>query len=327
MGEIVPRRLEIAAIAGLFLLYLLMGTVYGDQVYAFANVVGPLALTAILCAGAWLMVKRNGRTAWTALFWFRISTAAYFGVGTYIVFILNDYTRLSVEAFFAFFDADVFKMNLVVTLSVALVLGAARLAFLLQRRIGWQRRHPAVEGNSVAGPSDRSMLVTALVFLITGAVINYLFLVPYQFGWTETVLPGTVGNLAPMRQVGLFLVTLWALRNRRSLLPAIIALATIDMLLDLAQFAKSGILMSLIMLSMAFLWEKVTLRRAAFFGALILGTYFVLQPLVAFARAEIGSRYGVNTQAGFGERIEILKSYVTEGGIEAAQERENMKGG
>ena len=102
-SALLPTNLEICAVVLLFVFYLVAESLFGEDSYPTVNMVGPLFLTAILGYGDWLMVRANGRNIFTTLFWFRLSTAVYFGVGTFLIFIVNTPTRLHMENVFSFF--------------------------------------------------------------------------------------------------------------------------------------------------------------------------------------------------------------------------------
>jgi hypothetical protein len=305
-GSLAPSLSEIWAVTGLLAFYLAVDILLGEGSHAALNYGGPLFLIAILGYANWKMIRVEGKNVWTSLFWFRLSTAVFFGIGTVAVYIVNDFTRLHLQVFYQFSDAEVFKHNLIVTLSVILVLAMARWVILATRNWG---RASGVKPPKIRANSDQGLLLAAIVFLGLGLSLKYLFAIPYQMGWTTTILPGSIMNLTKLTPIGVFFITLWGQRNARWLLPAIFGLIAIEMLFSLLVFAKSGILFLLIMVSLAFLWDRATLKKLLVVGAVVLGTYLAIKPVVSYARHEIGLRYGFNTQAGFGERLEILSSY------------------
>ena len=303
---LVPQMWEILAVMALFVFYQLADVILGEAFYPAVNYTGPIGLGAILGYANWRMIRREGRNLWAALFWFRLSTLVYFGLGTMVIYVVNNFTRNYMESFFAFTEAEIFKHNLVVTLSVILTLIFSRLVLLRTRKSGYKSLLRAQMAGSGA---DRRLFISAMVFLGIGLFVNYVFVLPYRMGWTNIVLPGSVMNLKNMIPVGIFFITLWGLRNARWLLPAIWGGLAVQMLLALLMFAKAEMLMLEIMVALAFVWDRVTFRKLAMAGSIILATYFALKPIVSYARNEIGLRYGGNVQAGFGERFKILASY------------------
>src|SRR5260221_335879 len=88
-----PLMAPIWELAGLVLLLvfcLLVDQIFGAQSDDFINVAGPLWLTTILWLGAFRMAWLDAGAIWTALFWFRVATGLYFGVGALVPVLAND---------------------------------------------------------------------------------------------------------------------------------------------------------------------------------------------------------------------------------------------
>ena len=316
-ASLAPSLLEILSHSGIVLFYIMAMAYragYGSG-QLIANLIGPLAMTGILAVAAWRLLRADGRNFWTALFWFRLSTGAYFGLGTFVVFAVNDATRVYIESFYKFSDDEILKLNLIVSVSVVLVLGAARAVILLSGPAKRVRQ----TGSRAQG---QALLGVGVLFLVVGLSVNYGLKVPQAFGWTNSQIPGAILGLAQFTMLGIFMLTLWSLERARWFLPIITGIAVVEMVFQLLLFAKTGILMTLILFLLAFLWRKITLVRAAVCAALVIGTYVVTTPLVGYSRGQLDTVYGRFAQIGFGPRFEILMSYdpivaqVFEGGKE-----------
>jgi hypothetical protein len=305
-NSLAPDVLEILSTFALYVFFLTISGLGGADTYPILNIVGPAILATILGFANWKMIRNDGKNIWTALFWFRLSTAVYFGFGTLFVYIVNESTWLYMQAFFRFEDSDIFKLNLVIFLSTTIVLLMARLALLLT---GSMRRPAPIKTVRSRRGADKGLLIAAIAFLAIGLIINYAFSLPYQMGWTDKTLPGSIMNLTRLIPVGTFFLTLWALRNAKWLLPAIFALVGIEMVFSLLMFMKSSMLLMLVMVSLAFLWDRLTVRKLMTVGVVILSAYFISKPLVDYGRIEVSLKHGANTQAGFGERFDIFTSY------------------
>lgn len=301
-----PTVGEISALIALAAFYMVSDTVFGERSYAVVNIVGPLLLNAILGYGGWLLIRSDGKNLWMALFWFRLSTIVYFGVGTFSIFIMDAFSRQYLESFFLFSDQDVFKVNLVVTVSAILVLASARVAVLLSARRS-ARRRPAT-ATQIPDP-ERKFKSVAVVFLAVGLTINYTLKAPYDMGWISVEIPGSIVGLARLTLIGIFMLTLWSLVHVPRWLPAITAFMLIESLFQLLLLSKAGALFPLVMFLLAFLWNKVTIRRLVICSGLVILAFGSLKPLVEYARQELEQRHGEQPQAGFIERAEILQSY------------------
>lgn len=308
-GSLLPTYVEIGSLAALLVFYLVVAALWGEDGYPIANFVGSVCLAAILGYGGWRMVTADGMNLWTALFWFRLSTAIYFGFGTAFVYFANEASLFSMRSFYQFYDGDVFKLNLIVALSTLLVLIAARVTIFVTRALHWA---PRSRKSEVWKRVDRRFLAVGLIFLGVGLFVKYVFVMPYLLGWSANVLPGTVLSLVNLAHVGMFFITLWGRRNARWLLPAIFALVAVEILSSLLLFQKTSMIFLLVMVSLAFLWDKVTVKKLLIVTFVILGAYFASKPIVDYGRHEIGLRYGADTQAGFGERLDIFGQAVTD---------------
>ncbi len=128
--KLLPTITELSALAALSILYLIGDAALGEYSYAILNVVGPCLFAMVLVFGIWHTVQGNGQHIWTTIVWFRLSTTVYFAVGTLAIYVVNSSTLLFMRAFYNFQDHDVFKLNLVVTISTTLALCVARLVML-----------------------------------------------------------------------------------------------------------------------------------------------------------------------------------------------------
>lgn len=301
--SLAPSLLEILSHFGIVLFYIAAMVYRADygSGQLIANLIGPLAMTGILAVAAWRLLRADRRNIWTALFWFRLSTGAYFGFGTCVVFGVNYATRVYIESFYKFFDDEILKMNLVVSVSVVLVLGAARAAILLS---GPQRVRQTAKQTQ-----GQALLGVGMLFLVVGLSVNYGLKAPQDFGWTNSQIPSSILGFAQFTMLGIFMLTLWSLERARWFLPVITGIAAVEMVFQLLLFAKTGILMTLTLFLLAFLWRKITLVRAGVCAALIIGTYVVTTPLVSYSRAQLDAVHGRFAKIGFGPRFKILTSY------------------
>jgi hypothetical protein len=303
--HLAPRLSEIASLGAVFVFNAVFGILLPPDNYTIVNLVCPLLLTMTLAFGMRHMLTADSRNIWTALFWFRLSTAAYFGIGVIAVSILDQTTFDYIQSFFPFNDADVFKINSVTSLSVFLVLSTARLVIYLFFDI------PRV--SALRRGNNRSLLLAGLVFTGIGLGINYTIKIPQDFGWIHVQIPGSILALVRLTMAGIFLLTLWSLRQKGAKLRYILFfLVAIELTFQILRFSKAGILMTLIFLLMAFLWDNLSIKRVLSCALLVIATYVSAVPIVSYGREELVIRYGEGTPVGFAERYDVLRSYFTE---------------
>jgi hypothetical protein len=291
---------EFVGLALLLAVYLASDALFDRAGYQLMNVVGPLWLTALLCLGAARMVRADAGALWTALFWFRVSSAAYYGVGSLVPMLSDDITRARMQAFFRFYGEDVAKANIIFTVGIIVVLASANVC---QAFVGSGRRG---RGQMLRLRGSGAMLAAGLLFLAVGASVKYLFLLPTLFGLTDFVMPGAVGALGKLTFAAIFLLAAWSRQNAKSLLPLVAGFAALEMFVGILAFNKSEVVGALLMFLLAFVWDRTTLARLAIVAGIVATTYFLSVPIVEFGRAELLARNGTLGNADFSERLEIL---------------------
>lgn len=317
---IAPTLPEIAALCGLCAFYEIAFAFFGADAYVPTGLAGPLILVAALGYGCWQMLRADRRSIWTPLFWFRLSTSAYFGFGTYSVFVVNGVTRVYMETFHRFYDDEVFRLNRLVALSVVLVLITARIVVQVRMRSN-RAAQESLDPETMERAIDRLRIV-GLVFLGLGTFVTFAIKIPYDFGWITYEWPGSIVNLSRMTMLSIFMLTLWCLERSPKHLPFVGLLTCIELVTQLILFTKSGVLITLVMFLLAFVWHRTNVLRMTAIAVALVGAFLALQPIVTYARDTLEQRYGAAT-VGFEQRLEILSSYF---GSEAAVDNSDEVG-
>jgi len=294
---LITPRWELLGLALLLAAYIAADALFDRAGYEFMNFVGPIWFASVLSFSAFLMTRADPATLWTALFWFRASSAAYFGFGEIVPLIASAERRAYMQAFFRFFSEDMAKANLIFVFSVLVVLLVANGCLLA---IGSDRENPQTRH------SGGAMFAAGLLFIGVGAAIKYLLVVPHLFGLTDFVLPGAVGTLGRLTLAGIFLLTAWSRAHARSMLPLIISFVALEMLIGVLAFNKTELLSTLLMFLLGFMWPRPTFVRLAVAAFLIVLTYTSVVPIVNSGRAELWNKYGSLGEADFSERLDIL---------------------
>ncbi len=239
--------------------YEFVDVVFGEDGYVAASLVGPLLLVAVLGYGGWRMLRADAKCIWTAMFWFRLSTATYFGLGTYSVYIVNSVTRMYLQTFHLFFESEVFRLNRLVAFSVLIVLIFSRIILIAQLH---SRLHQDTGGQSTEDQAAAMNRLKAMgiTFLVMGMAVTYLIKLPYDFGFVQYEWPGSIVGLSRMTMLGIFMLALWSLERAPPMLPVIAGITALEMIVQLLLFAKSGIVMTLVMFLLAFLWKSIGQR-------------------------------------------------------------------
>jgi hypothetical protein len=293
-------RCELVALTGLIIFYMAVDEFLGESNYDSVNVAGPIWLAGALCLGATQTAFAHPAAAWTALFWLRVATAIYFGIGAAVPFFINDLTRSVLESFYNASAEEMLEVNLITALGVFTVLITVRgMSNLVSHSPSWADRMRR----------GHELLLWGILFGSIGTVIKYAFAVPYSFGLVGEVLPGVVLQISMLTSVSIYLLGSWAFTTARSYIPLVTAFALFDMLIGVLSFSKLDTIFPLIMYLLAMVHTRVTTLRIAL--AVLAGAvcFYVATPIVQYGRDQLLSRYQSITGAGFRERFEILDEY------------------
>lgn len=266
------------------------------------NALEPTLLFLILGVGAWNVARKNSGAIWTPLFWFRVSTAIFFGLGCLAPVIADPYTLQYMRALYNFSPAQAEKLNLIVIFGTVCVLGAA---FILDRFFP-----PKIDDAGIRNGfhDPKGMVSIGIGFVIFGSIIKYLIVLPIQFGLWQVVLPGAVGTLIACSYVGIFLLTAWTVNHRPTAWPMLLAFASFESLTGLLTLSKQSAMTPLMMVCLGVLTKRMSVWRATGVTATVVALFLLLQPLVNHARVELYRHQGSDV-ATAGERLSYLASY------------------
>lgn len=272
----------IGEIAGTFALLIFYGIAisYSTATANFANYVGPVILSIVVGTAIYRMVSANRYTLWSPLLWYRVSVVGYLGVGSLVTLFLNADTRSMLATFFEFFPSDVLKFNIVI---------AAFHAGILLFTIGivgpLRARSVSRETLKFISPCNLTTETIGFVFLGVGSAANYLLIYPAALEILPITVPNIIVQIGQLAYVGYFLVAYWALRNNRPRWVWLVLLLTIiDSIVGLVQLSKYAAIFPAMMLPIAYLYNRVTLRRLLLVVGIMVPFYFVVADIVTDAR-------------------------------------------
>jgi hypothetical protein len=297
-GFMVPVSWELPAI--IILVFLLLPQESFDATMQEAmNHVAPLWLSGVLGYGAMRMIVLDSRAIWTPLFWFRIGTIVYFGFGSYVPFIVNETTRAYQDSFFVLHAQDMLKVNAVVASGVATILTTNIVVESLQTAVPRPITYRTAE-----------TLKIGILFYATGAAIKYLLVLPNILAGSPLVIPGFIVNLTAFGLVGISLLTIWSLQEKRRYFLVVVALVVLEMMLGLLQLSKIETLFPFLAFVIGVLTVRATPMRFAAVAVAFWLIFNFVQPWITHARNENAMvRGGAAEQVPFFDRITFLTSY------------------
>ncbi len=272
----------IGEIAGTFALLIFYGIAisYGTTSAHFANYAGPVILSIVVGIAIYRMVTINRYTLWSPLLWYRVGVVGYLGVGSLVTLFLNADTRAMLATFFDFFPRDVLKFNIVVAVFHATIL-------LFTVGIIGPLRARSLSGTTLRfiSPCNLTTETIGFTFLGVGTAVNYLIVYPAAVEIISFTVPNIIYQLGQFAYVGYFLVGYWALRNNRPRwVWLVLALTIIDSIVGLIQLSKYAAIFPAMMLPIAYLYHRVTMRRLLLVIAIMVPFYFVIADVVTDAR-------------------------------------------
>ncbi|WP_066661512.1 MULTISPECIES: hypothetical protein [unclassified Sphingomonas] len=272
----------IGEIAGTFALLIFYGIAiaYGSTAALVANYVGPVILSVVVGLAVYKMVTTNRYTLWSPLLWYRVGVVGYLGVGSLVTLFLNAETRDLLASFFDFFPRDVLKFNLVVAIFHATIL-------LFTLGIIGPLRARSLSGKTLRfiSPCNLTTETIGFTFLGVGSAANYLLIYPATLQIVSFTVPNIIVQIGQLAYVGYFLIGYWALRNNRPRwVWLILALTIIDSIVGLIQLSKYAAIFPAMMLPIAYLYHRVTLRRLLLVIGIMVPFYFGIADVVTDAR-------------------------------------------
>lgn len=284
------------------------------------NIVAPVWLSLAVGAGALKMANVDGRAVWTPLFWFRVATLIFYGLGNIAPVIMNGATLEYAQSLYFFLPEDLLRVNL----NTAVGVGAILFGSLMFERMFVTTRVATVKRAALRSPGGAARMGTAL-FLI-GAAINYFFILPNLLGASDTVIPGFVVSLAMSELVGLSLLAIWACATSKAAVLAIVAVVAVESAVGVLFLNKTMALMAWFAFVIGALCYNLTIPRLATAGLLVYFAFGILQPLVAYGRNEaFNNPANRGAEMSLFRNFEYLRSYFVES--KAENDPEAVQGG
>ncbi len=293
---------ELAALSGLVLFYLSEDDfTRKPESFAVANSLGPLSLIAILTVSSATLAVKQTANLWMCLFWFRVSTAVYFGLGSLAPSFVNQATVEYLDVFFAARPDQIFRVNLLTAVSTLTVLAAARVALSCLPPLSSTMPPPA--GN------EKNLLLAAVLFGVFGFTIKLLIVVPYTLGFYDaSIVAGAIISLDSLAPVSIFLITRYATGRRPQWLAVASALAALEIGVGVLLFNKSEIVITMAMFFLGFCSRKLTLPRVAIGVAALVTLFNLAVPLTDYGRVHAPQLYG-ETGGNLWQRLDLIQRY------------------
>jgi hypothetical protein len=285
----------------LFAAYLIGDLLYGDYGRYLLNRLGPITVLVACLWTAYDVVRSNPNTLWTPIPWFIAASGSFFGLGP-LVYPFGDEAMVAiVDDLFPVSPKDLWRTNMLNVVSIILI----TTAFLLCSRF-MDRRRPRPASDEKLLPAGRKRIENALyIFLGIGLPLQYLLVLPYEFGQLSFILPGVVHGMSCLMPLCVFILAYLSATSGGRWTIFFWTLLCSEIVVQLVRFNKSAFLIVLIM---AVFGRYLASRRMS---ELILGTiivfaiYVVITPFVDWGRNEIYMETGEYWHASLEKRLSI----------------------
>lgn len=265
-----------------------------------------------LLAGAFRMAQIEPLAMWTGLFWMRITSAIYFGIGTTTQLFVNFTTLTHFRSFWALTPDQLVSFDKITTLALLSIFLAVSLMARAMPRQKYRRR---AQIGSIQ--ERRLLLMTGILFAIPGYFVSYFIVMPVALGLMgNVVLPGVVTGLTLLAPVGFFLLSLWSIRYKPALLPLAGLVLLTDATFAILLFNKSMVLMPLLMLILALMQTSTSTLRVGIAAMTFIGVFQFIEPIAAYGRNELSRQFGNISSGSFSQRLDIINGYFKETGSE-----------
>lgn len=313
-----PRGL-LVLLAVVVWLYLFAIAFENDTLVWGANLVGPLALGL----GALLVLYRSvrklgGEIIWTPYAWFLVAVVLFYCLGP-LIYPLAGWGVSESTGIFSVGPGQLLRTNLLNTVGVLFVFAGFNVSSWV-----WGRRHVGhLKKNAASRNQARRM---ALIFLIFGGCIEYLVILPSQFGVYSFVLPGVIGNLGNLYLLGLMVLAYAVADGARLWRLPLIALWVAQIAVSILLFSKQQLVLSILLPPLGVYLARGRLLHLLLWCGIAMLAYFSASHFVLWGRDEIYARAGNIDRASLSMRLDIAERWF-ESGVDVSQRRNSAESG
>lgn len=302
--SVMRRPVELAVLGLVLCLQTIIYAVEFVDFYDSLNWFTPSVIVFTLGWSCYRIASQGALTIWTPLFWFRLACAVYYGIGPLVPLVADYDMARSIQSVFILDSAALYKVNLITLAGIFLVLLTSSLCVNLlpnKYRLGKPTLHL----------KDAATMRFAVCFLLAGAALRYGLILPYTLGLTVSVLPGIVIAIGKIYYAGIYLLIRSFRANRHGRVVAAVMIIIIEIIVSVASFAKTDLILILVFSFMGLVENKkgMFVKLAGVISIALV--YLSFQSLVMYGRDRVVENHGSVNGAGFGERLSIIRDYLT----------------
>lgn len=283
----------------LFFVYSLVDLFGSTESREFINWTGPIALLVTCALTGIRLVKRNPLLIWTPLPWFLAACGTYFGFGPLLYTFGNTATVADSSIIWAVDILDLFRTNQLNVTGILIVTLSFYVSYDYFRQ-GGDRGTSRITDN-------RTVEIITVGFLALGTFVKFRYSLPYEFGLTDEVLPGSFYSLEQMTKLGLAMLGYLAVRKGGIWLVILGVLLALEASVELLRFSKAALLLAFLMPLLGSFLAKPRATVLVVGGLGIVCIYVLATPIVGWGRIDLTERAGGFHGVPLEERLDIIQ--------------------
>lgn len=274
-----------------------------SSLYSASNGTVPIYFCAVLILLAVRVLKEMPDALWSAVFWFPVQAAVFYGFGPLVEIYGNMTTQFSLAVHaLAVDEIELFRAHKLSTTGIACVLLAFYIHYLF-RPNAWTHIERSMASNV-------SLAFLGILSVLLGGVFKYLVLLPSLWGLSTLTVAGVLSVLGNLIDLGFAILAFVIANGGRQHRLFFWLFWPLHLVLSLLTFSKTAVVLAMLL---PLLGGYLARRRRGrlLFGLLVIAlVYAFLQPFVHYGRSEVYAISGTINHAGYGKRAQILQQYI-----------------
>lgn len=285
--------------------YLFMIALESPTMTNWANLLGPLLLGSSAAFAGYRLVTREVLVVWTPYFWFLGAIVLFYCLGP-LVYVVGSESLIRYVASslpIPVYDDDLLRTNLLNSLGVLSILLGLRLGagFMPISRMTYGK----------AGFDRRRLKMLAFWLLAIGGALQFLLILPWEFGAFNFVLPGVIYNLAKLFLFGLMVLAYVVAAGEAKWRLLLYLLWALQLIVALIHFSKTEVMITLLLPVLGAYMAHRNIKRLVLAFVAMAIVYGAIAQMIHYGRQGVMELSGGNLAgASISERLAITGRWI-----------------
>ena len=275
----------------------------------FTNLVNlwvPMALGIAAGYSAFRLARREPMVVWTPYLWFLGAIVLYYSLGPLIYVLGSDEVLLYLHRSLpiAVDENDLLRTNLLNLVGISSIMLGLRLGRLFL---------PAVRISTLHDKMERHRLKLLAFWLLgIGGALQFLLILPWEFGVYDFVLPGVIYNLGKLFLFGLMTLAYLVANGEKRWSLLLYLLWGVQLLIALIHFSKAEVMVTMLLPVLGSYMANRNMKRLIFSFAIMAVVYASIAQMIHFGRYEVMKLSGDLSHASMNQRLAITQKWFDE---------------